>query len=305
METRSAIIPEGIEGMRVDAGLAKLFGFSRTQAAEIAEAGGVLRSGVTLGKSDHFVAGDVVEVSWSPRREATLESTPVENLTVIFDDDDIIVIDKPVGVAAHPTVGWDGPTVLGALTAAGYRVSTSGAAERAGIVHRLDVGTSGLMVVAKSEQAYTELKRAFHDRNVSKVYRSVVQGHPDPLAGTIDAPIGRHPRSNWKFAVTSEGKPSVTHYETLEAFPAASLLEIKLETGRTHQIRVHMAAQRHPCVGDSLYGADPTLSARLGLSRQWLHAHRLGFTHPTTGIAVEFESPYPEDLKHALDVLRS
>jgi 23S rRNA pseudouridine1911/1915/1917 synthase len=223
----------------------------------------------------------------------------------VYDDDDIVVVDKPVGVAAHPAVGWDGPTVIGALAAAGFRVSTSGAAERAGVVHRLDVGTSGLMVVAKSEKAYTELKRAFHDREVTKVYHAVVQGHPDPLSGTIDAPIGRHPRSNWKFAVTSDGKHSVTHYETIEAFPAASLLEITLETGRTHQIRVHMAAQRHPCVGDSLYGADPTLSERLGLTRQWLHAHRLGFNHPATGQWVQFESPYPDDLQHALDVLRA
>jgi len=305
VESRSAVVPDGIDGMRVDAGLAKLFGFSRTQAAEIAEAGGVSRSGVTLGKSDQLRAGDFIDVSWQPRREATLTETPVADLGVIYDDDEVVVVDKPVGVAAHPAVGWEGPTVIGALAAAGYRISTSGAAERAGVVHRLDVGTSGLMVVAKSEKAYTELKRAFHDREVSKVYHAVVQGHPDPLSGTIDAPIGRHPRSNWKFAVTSDGKHSVTHYETIEAFPAASLLEITLETGRTHQIRVHMAAQRHPCVGDSLYGADPTLSERLGLTRQWLHAHKLGFKHPATGEWVQFESPYPADLQHALDVLRS
>jgi 23S rRNA pseudouridine1911/1915/1917 synthase len=305
VDSRSAVVPDGIDGMRVDTGLSKLFGFSRTQAAEIAEAGGVSRSGVTLGKSDQLRAGDFIHVSWQPRREATLTETPVSDLRIIFDDDDIVVVDKPVGVAAHPAVGWDGPTVIGALAAAGYRISTSGAAERAGVVHRLDVGTSGLMVVAKSERAYTELKRAFHDREVSKVYHAVVQGHPDPLAGTIDAPIGRHPRSNWKFAVTSDGKHSVTHYETIEAFPAASLLEITLETGRTHQIRVHMAAQRHPCVGDSLYGADPTLSELLGLTRQWLHAHKLSFKHPDTGEWVQFESPYPADLKHALDVLRS
>ena len=214
------------------------------------------------------------------------------------------MVDKPAGVAAHPSVGWEGPTVLGALAAAGFRIATSGAAERRGVVHRLDVGTSGLMVVAKTERAYTLLKAAFKDRTVDKIYHAVVQGHPDPLAGTIDAPIGRHPHHSWKFAVTPDGKDSVTHYETLEAFPRASLLEIHLETGRTHQIRVHMAAHRHPCAGDPLYGADPTLSARLGLTRQWLHAHRLAFTHPATGEWVTFESPYPADLQHALDVLR-
>lgn len=304
-EARTVIIPDGLDGMRVDAGLAKLFGFSRTQAADIAQAGGVMRGSRALDKSDSLVAGEVLDVTWQDRSPVEIIPQYVPELSVVYDDDDIIVVDKPVGVAAHPAVGWDGPTVLGALAAAGYRVATSGAAERAGIVHRLDVGTSGLMVVAKSEGAYSALKRAFHDREVSKVYHAVVQGHPDPLAGTIDAPIGRHPKSNWKFAVVSDGKHSVTHYETLEAFPSASLLEITLETGRTHQIRVHMSAQRHPCVGDSLYGADPTLSAKLGLTRQWLHAHRLGFTHPGTGEWVEFESPYPADLQHALDVLRS
>jgi len=304
-ESRTVIVPDGLEGMRVDAGLAKLFGFSRTQAADIAQAGGVVRSGVTLNKSDSLNAGDMLEVTWQPREELAVVPQEVPDLGVIYDDDDIIVIDKPVGVAAHPAVGWDGPTVLGALAASGYRISTSGAAERAGIVHRLDVGTSGLMVVAKSERAYTALKRAFHDREVAKIYHAVVQGHPDPLNGTIDAPVGRHPKSNWKFAVVTDGKHAVTHYETLEAFPAASLLEITLETGRTHQIRVHMSAQRHPCVGDALYGADPTLSTKLGLSRQWLHARRLGFKHPATGEWVEFESEYPADLQHALDVLRS
>ncbi len=181
----------------------------------------------------------------------------VPGFGIVYDDDDIVVVDKPAGVAAHPSVGWEGPTVLGALAAAGFQIATSGAPERQGVVHRLDVGTSGLMVVAKSEHAYGVLKAAFKDRTVDKIYHAVVQGHPDPLAGTIDAPIGRHPSHSWKFAVTRDGKPSITHYETIEAFPGASLLEIHLETGRTHQIRVHMAAHRHPCVGDPLYGADP------------------------------------------------
>ena len=305
MQSRSLPVPDGLEGSRVDAGLAKLLGFSRSFAAEVAEAGGVTIDGREAGKSDRLSAGSWLEVSWQPREEARIVPIAVPELTIVHDDDDIVVIDKPVGVAAHPSVGWEGPTVLGALAAAGFRISTSGAAERAGIVHRLDAGTSGLMVVAKSEHAYTVLKRAFHDRTVEKIYHAVVQGHPDPLTGTIDAPIGRHPRSDWKFAVVAGGKPSVTHYETIEAFPAASLLEIHLETGRTHQIRVHMAAQRHPCAGDAMYGADPALSARLGLSRQWLHAVQLAFDHPATGEWVTFTTTYPEDLQHALDVLRA
>ncbi|GAA1445139.1 RluA family pseudouridine synthase [Leifsonia poae] len=305
MESRSFPIPDGLEGVRVDAGLAKLLGFSRSFAAEIVEAGGVTVDGREAGKSDRLQAGGWLEVSWQPKAEVQIVPIAVPDLTIVHDDDDIVVIDKPVGVAAHPAVSWEGPTVLGALSAAGFRISTSGAAERAGIVHRLDAGTSGLMVVAKSERAYTALKRAFHDRTVEKIYHAVVQGHPDPLVGTIDAPIGRHPRSDWKFAVVAGGKPSVTHYETIEAFPSASLLEIHLETGRTHQIRVHMAAQRHPCVGDSMYGADPTLSARLGLERQWLHAVQLAFEHPGTGEWVTFTTGYPADLQHALDVLRA
>jgi 23S rRNA pseudouridine1911/1915/1917 synthase len=304
VESRSLPVPEGLAGDRVDAAIAKLLGFSRSFAAEVAEAGGVVVDGVVLGKSDRLRADSWLEVSWQAKEAPMIVPIHVPDLGIVYDDDDLVVVDKPVGVAAHPSVGWTGPTVLGALAGAGFRISTSGASERAGIVHRLDAGTSGLMVVAKSERAYTELKRQFHDREVSKIYHAIVQGHPDPLAGTIDAPIGRHPSSSWKFAVVSDGKPSVTHYETLEAFPSASLLEVHLETGRTHQIRVHMAAQRHPCVGDAMYGADPTISARLALTRQWLHAMELGFRHPSSGDQVVFESSYPADLQHALDVLR-
>lgn len=305
MPTRGVPVPDGLDGVRVDAALAKLFGFSRTFAAEVAEAGGVHLDGRLLGKSDRLRADAWLQVDWEERREPEIVPLAVPDLGIAYDDDDIVVVDKPAGVAAHPSVGWEGPTVLGALAAAGVRVATTGAAERQGVVHRLDVGTSGLMVVAKTERAYTVLKRAFKEREVEKIYHAVVQGHPDPLAGTIDAPIGRHPSHSWKFAVTPDGKDSVTHYETLEAFPAASLLEIHLETGRTHQIRVHMAAHRHPCVGDPLYGADPTLSQRLGLARQWLHARELSFAHPVSTEWVTFTSEYPADLAHALAVLRS
>lgn len=304
MESRALPVPDGRDGERVDAGLAKLLGFSRTFAAEVADNGGVTMDGRPAGKSDRLRAGAWLEVSWQPKAEPEIIPVAVPDLGIIHDDDDIVVVDKPAGVAAHPSLGWEGPTVLGALAAAGFRIATTGAAERQGIVHRLDVGTSGLMVVAKTEHAYVALKRAFKEREVDKIYHAVVQGHPDPLAGTIDAPIGRHPNHSWKFAVIPTGKDSVTHYETLEAFPGASLLEVHLETGRTHQIRVHMAAHRHPCVGDPLYGADPTLSARLQLTRQWLHARELSFTHPGTGQWVTFTSAYPADLARALAILR-
>jgi len=229
----------------------------------------------------------------------------VPGLAVVYEDADIVVVDKPAGVAAHPTPGWSGPTVLEGLLATGHTIATSGAAERQGIVHRLDANTTGLMVLAKSERAYSALKRAFRERTVDKGYHALVQGHPDPLRGTVDAPIARHPSGDGRFAVVAGGRPSVTHYDTIEAFRAASLVDITLETGRTHQIRVHMTALRHPCVGDRLYGADPVLAARLGLSRQWLHAVRLGFDHPADGRPLVFTSDYPPDLAHALDILRA
>jgi 23S rRNA pseudouridine1911/1915/1917 synthase len=305
-DLRSLPVPDGLDGMRVDAGLAKLLGLSRTVVAAIAEAGDVVIDGRPAAKSDRLVAGSMLEVTLpAPDRPVELIPIPVEGLRILFEDDDIIVVDKPVGVAAHPSPGWDGPTVIGGLAAAGVRVSTSGAAERQGVVHRLDVGTTGVMVVAKSEHAYTALKRAFKERTVEKIYHAVVQGHPDPSVGTIDAPIDRHPKHDYKFAVVASGRPSVTHYEVLEMFRAASLVKVRLETGRTHQIRVHFSALRHPCVGDLTYGADPVLAKRVGVTRQWLHARMLGFEHPADGRWVEFTSEYPEDLATALEGLRA
>jgi 23S rRNA pseudouridine1911/1915/1917 synthase len=299
-------VPEGLADMRVDAGLARLLGLSRTVVAALAERGDVELDGVAVGKSDRLVAGAWLEVRL-PEEPAPLENptVDVEGMTIIHSDADIVVVDKPVGVAAHASVGWTGPTVLGGLAAAGFRITTSGVHERQGIVHRLDVGTSGVMVVAISERAYTLLKRAFKQRTVDKRYHALVQGHPDPSSGTIDAPIGRHRSNDWKFAVTEQGRHSVTHYDTIEAFQAASLLDVHLETGRTHQIRVHFSALHHPCCGDLTYGADPTLAKRLGLERQWLHARALAFAHPADGRRVEFTSPYPADLQHALDLLRN
>ena len=302
---RVLTIPEGMAGERVDAAMARLFGVSRTRAADLIAEGNVQLDGAAVAKSDRVLPGAVLDVR-IPVLADPLAVVPevVEGIRIIHDDDAIVVIDKPVGVAVHPSPGWSGPTVVGHLAGAGFRISTSGASERQGIVQRLDVGTSGVMVICKSEHAYSVLKNAFRNRTVDKVYHALVQGHPDPLEGTIDAPIGRHPKSDWKFAVMADGRHSVTHYETLEAHRFASLLEVHLETGRTHQIRVHMAALKHPCVGDLTYGADPTLAKRVGMERQWLHAMRLGFEHPDTGEHVEYESTYPADLEHALAVIR-
>jgi 23S rRNA pseudouridine1911/1915/1917 synthase len=304
-EHRVVTVPEGLAGERLDAAMARMFGLSRTRAATLIAEGQVRVDGATAAKSDRVTADAMLEVTLpaaTPPPE--IEPELVEGIRIIHDDESIVVLDKPVGIAVHPSPGWSGPTVVGHLAAAGFRIATSGASERQGIVQRLDVGTSGVMVICKGEHAYSVLKNAFRHRTVDKVYHALVQGHPDPLSGTIDAPIGRHPRADYKFAVMADGRHSVTHYETLEAHRFASLLEVHLETGRTHQIRVHMSALKHPCVGDLTYGADPTLARRLGLERQWLHAVRLGFEHPDTGEQVEYESSYPDDLAHALEVIR-
>lgn len=299
------LVPDGLDGERVDAAAARMLGISRSRVSDLVAAGKVQLDGEPVAKSVRVSAGQLLDVDLS-ETEHGVPLTPqlVHGMRIVHDDADIVVVDKPVGVAAHPSLGWDGPSVVEHLAAAGFRISTSGAPERQGIVQRLDVGTSGLMVVAKSEHAYAVLKQAFRDRTVDKTYHAVVQGHPDPFRGTIDAPIARHPGSDWKMAVVAGGRASITHYDTLEAFRAATLLTIHLETGRTHQIRVHMAAIHHPCVGDPLYGSDPVLAARLGLVRQWLHAVELTFVHPGSGEPVTFTSTYPDDLQHALDVLR-
>jgi 23S rRNA pseudouridine1911/1915/1917 synthase len=306
---RRVAVPEGLDGERLDAALARMFGLSRATAADLVASGNVLVAGRPAAKSDRVPAGEWLEVTLPPAAPFTaapaLAPEPVPGLPIVYEDSDVVVVDKPPGVAAHPTPGWSGPTVLAGLLATGHNIATSGAAERQGIVHRLDAGTSGLMVLAKSEPAYSALKRAFRQREVDKGYHALVQGHPDPLRGTVDAPIARHPSGDGRFAVVTGGRPSVTHYDTIEAFRAASLIAVRLETGRTHQIRVHMAALRHPCVGDRLYGADPVLAKRLGLTRQWLHAARLGFAHPADGRWLEFHSAYPPDLAHALDLLRA
>ncbi|MEV0200909.1 RluA family pseudouridine synthase [Nonomuraea sp. NPDC050691] len=305
-ERRSLPVPDGLEGERLDAALSRLFGFSRTRAAELIGAGEVTVDGREPAKSDRVQAGAWLEVTLPPPVTTPMPvAEPVPGMRIVYEDDDIVVVNKPIGVAAHPTVGWTGPTVLGGLLGSGHTIATGGAAERQGIVHRLDANTTGAMAVAKSEHAYSHLKRAFKERTVDKRYHALVQGHPDPFRGTVDAPIDRHPSGDGRFAVVAGGKPSVTHYDTIEAFRAASLLDIKLETGRTHQIRVHMSALRHPCVGDLLYGADPTLAARLGVGRQWLHAVSLGFEHPSSGEWMSFQTDYPEDLQKALDIVRA
>jgi 23S rRNA pseudouridine1911/1915/1917 synthase len=296
-------VPEALLGERADVALARMLGMSRTKAAELLDAGGVSLDGVLMRRSETIRDG-ILAVDIPQPKASMPEPTIPGGLKIVYEDSDIAVIDKPVGVAAHPSPGWEGPTVTGALADAGVTLAAEGPAERQGIVHRLDVGTSGLMVVAKTGPAYSVLKRAFKERTIEKVYHAVAQGHLEPTQGTIDAPIGRHPSSDYKFAVVEGGRPSITHYEVLEMFPSASLVEVHLETGRTHQIRVHMTAMKHPLVGDITYGADPVQAKKLNLTRQWLHAKELAFAHPTRGDELRVVSEYPEDLASALEQLR-
>jgi 23S rRNA pseudouridine1911/1915/1917 synthase len=299
-------IDASLSGERVDTALARLLGISRSVAAELCERGDAQVSNKVLSKSDRVNLADVLMVKPPVAAEPLrVIETPVDELLVIYQDEDIVVVDKPAGVVAHPTVGFNGPTVAGALLARGIQLSTSGAQERQGIVQRLDVGTSGLMMLAKSELAYSRLKQAFRDRAVQKIYHAIIQGQPDPSEGTLDAPIGRHPKAEFKFAIVEGGKPSITHYKTLELFPASTLCEVNLETGRTHQIRVHFSAFKHPLLGDTMYGADPKLAKSLGLTRQWLHAKELGFEHPITAKQIHLVSEYPADLAVVLERLRS
>ena len=281
-DTRLMPVPDALVGERLDAALSRILGLSRSRCSELILDQNVTINGSPASKSDRLGENDLLEIT-IPEPETPV--TPVVGMDILYDDDDIVVVNKPVGVAAHSGPGWTGPTVVGNLAAAGYRITTHGPVERQGIVHRLDVGTSGAMMVAKSELAYSVMKRAFKERTVRKIYHAVVAGHPDPASGTIDAPIGRHPSREWRMAVIDGGKRAVTHYDT-------------------HQIRVHMAAIGHPCVGDVFYGADPTKAEQLGLDRQWLHAVELGFTHPRTQLPVTVRAPYPDDLNHALEILR-
>lgn len=294
-------VPDGLAGERIDSALSRMLGLSRSAASKLLEDTKVRVNGQVVSKSHRLSLAEMIEVDLEP---PALTPAPVVGMDIIYEDEDLVVVNKPVGVAAHGGPGWDGPTVIANLEAAGFRISTSGPPERQGIVHRLDVGTSGAMAVAKSELAYTKLKHAFKERRVHKIYHALVSGHPDPQRGTIDAPIARHPSKEWRMAVVAGGRPAITHYQTLEVLPGAALVEITLETGRTHQIRVHFSTIGHPCIGDTFYGADAVQAEKLGLTRQWLHAVELQFTHPRTNELTVVRAPYTEDLQRVLAEFR-
>ena len=303
-ETKSVEIPEGLDNERIDSALARLLGLSRSVIVKLLESNEVSLGHRVLSKSDKVQIGQIITVLLpEPPSDVAIPPTPLDDLEIVYQDTDLVIVNKPVGCAAHPSPGWTGPTVVGALVAAGIPLTSSGPAERRGIVQRLDVGTSGLMMVAKTEAAYLKLKDMFRNREIKKIYHALAQGHIEPAIGTIDAPIDRHPKEDYKMAVVTDGKPSVTHYEVIEYYRSVSLLKVELETGRTHQIRVHMSAIRHPLVGDLTYGADPNLAEEIGVTRPWLHAQALEFAHPVSGLPVSVTATYPRDLTDSLSRL--
>jgi 23S rRNA pseudouridine1911/1915/1917 synthase len=293
--------PDALVGKRMDVALSKMLGISRAKAGELIDSGQALVLDREISKSKTLRSGDLIELDIEKRQPPT---EPIANdMAVVYEDEDVVVVDKPVGVAAHASIGWSGPTVLGSLLERGVHITSYGAAGRQGIVSRLDVGTSGLMLVCKSELAYKEMRRQFSEHEVVKTYHALVQGNLHEDKATIDAPIGRAKVSDFRFTVTPSGKPAITHWDVLRRFGSATLVSVNLETGRTHQIRVHFSSIGHPLVGDHMYGANPRLAEELELDRQWLHAMRLEFRHPRTRIWTRVDSTYPADLQHALTAI--
>lgn len=295
--------PDALIGKRFDVAVSKMLGVSRSKAVELIDTGEVSILQRALSKSGALSKGDTVQFDLQGKQ---FEPEPLAvDMAVVYEDEDVVVVNKPVGVAAHASVGWTGPTVLGSLQARGVHITSLGAPGRQGIVSRLDVGTSGLMLVCKSDLAYREMRRQFAEHEVTKIYHALVQGNLSHDKATIEAPIGRAKVSDFRFTVTPLGKPAITHWDVLERFSEATLVGVNLETGRTHQIRVHFSSIGHPLVGDSMYGANPVFAQNLDLNRQWLHAMRLEFRHPRTHIWTTVESHYPADLRHALDQVRA
>jgi len=292
-------------GRRLDEVAAEAAGVSRARAARWAGEGLVLVDGRARPKSHRLLGGERLAWTAPPATAPPWPAAEDLPLEVRYEDDRLLVVAKPAGLVVHPGPGHPTGTLVNALLGrAGTVLSAGGEAGRPGIVHRLDKDTSGLLLVAKDDAAHLALSRDLAAHQVERRYLALVQGRLPGATGTVDRPVGRHPRDRKRMAVVAKGgRAAVTHWRVLETFPAVQLVEATLETGRTHQVRVHLAAVRHPLVGDRTYGADPSLADRLGVGRPFLHAWRLAFRHPTDGHTVELTEPLPPDLQDVLDQL--
>jgi 23S rRNA pseudouridine1911/1915/1917 synthase len=295
------VVPDALAGERVDRVVAMLTGWSRSEVQALVESGGVLVGGETVGKSRKLRAGEVVEVVGAPPESAAPAPEPVA-IDVRHEDPDVIVLSKPAGLVVHPGAGHPDGTLVNGLLFRFPEIAGVGDAARPGIVHRLDRDTSGLMLVARSAAAYDALVAALAARAVERRYRALVWGRPEADRGVVDAPIGRSVRRPTRMAVREAGREARTGFTVVRAYddPVVSLLECRLETGRTHQIRVHLQAIGHPVVGDAAYGGR---RPAIALDRPFLHAEHLAFTHPVTGAPMAFDDPLPEDLQKILDLL--
>jgi 23S rRNA pseudouridine1911/1915/1917 synthase len=295
------VVDDAEEGLRLDQLLAAWICEPRSRSQERIADGGVVVDGQTCAKSRRVRAGErvTVQVAAEPEPVPTPDPVPVR-----YADEHVLVVAKPAGLIVHRGAGTRSPTLVDALRAMEVPLAPGEDPERPGIVHRLDRGTSGLLVVAKTERARTGLVRLFARHDVDRVYWALAEGVPDPPRATIDAPIGRAPVHRTRFIIDRDGRPAVSHYDLITAHGRASEVAVRLETGRTHQVRVHLSAVGHPIVGDPTYGAS-ALGAELGLDRPALHARVLGFSHPVTGERVEVTEPLPDDLSAAVAALRA
>ncbi|MGR4065049.1 MAG: RluA family pseudouridine synthase [Vulcanimicrobiaceae bacterium] len=284
-------------GKRVDVTVARLSRASRALVADAIKRGAVLVNGEPARAGRALEAGDAIDYEIRERKPLTALPEDIA-LSIVYEDDDVVVVDKPAGMVTHPAHGSPAGTLVNALLS---HVNLPGDSVRPGLVHRLDRDTSGLIVVAKTGEALSKLGIAMKARRISREYLGLVHGVPEHVRGTVEGAIGRDPHNRLKFAVVAGGKPAITHYEVRERFPRHCELVFRLETGRTHQIRVHMAAMKHAIVNDPVYGRE---EPRFGLPGQALHAWRLAFAHPRTGKELHFEMDPPLEYERAKDLLR-
>ncbi|BBL76558.1 23S rRNA pseudouridine(1911/1915/1917) synthase RluD [Methylomagnum ishizawai] len=310
LQVLTAEIPVALAGLRLDQALSEVFpGFSRGRLQTWIKSGAAKVDGAVLPPKHRILGGEhvVLQAEVEPATAVVGQDIPLE---IVHEDDDILIIDKPAGLVVHPAAGHSDGTLQNALL---HHAPELAGIPRCGIVHRIDKDTSGLLMVAKTLTAHNALVEQLQEHSVQREYLALAQGAMT-AGGTVDAPIGRHPRDRKRYAVRNDGKPAVTHYRVAERFPRHTLLRVRLETGRTHQIRVHMSHIDYPLVGDPVYGGRPRLPPGAGphlvaclreFRRQALHAETLGIVHPATGDYCEWQSPLPDDFAGLLDALRA